>query len=91
MRAFLIYIAGLIVGFGAFLLIFLVVTREKKSDNFYTKKCRLFRVRRVSKGPLTDCRTGVPFPVPDGPGNPDSNVDFFLLLVNTKIFSFVVL
>jgi len=60
----IINIAGLAVGFAAFLLIFLVVQYEQSFDNFHPKKDRIYRVVRVGKQATSrDYRTGVPVPV----------------------------
>lgn len=60
----IINIAGLAVGFAAFLLIFLVIQYEQSFDNFHPKKDRIYRVVRVGKNPVNrEYRTGVPAPV----------------------------
>ena len=60
----IINIAGLMVGFAAFLLIFLVIQYEQSFDNFHTKGKNIYRVVRVGKTREDrDARTGVPFPV----------------------------
>ena len=60
----IINIAGLAVGFAAFLLIFLVIQYEQSFDNFHPKKDRIYRVVRVGKNATSrDYRTGVPVPV----------------------------
>jgi putative ABC transport system permease protein len=60
----IINIAGLTVGFAAFLLIFLVIQYEKSFDDFHAKKANLYRVIRVGEHPTDrDYRTGVPIPV----------------------------
>jgi len=52
------------VGFAAFLLIFLVVGFEKSFDDFHPAKNNIYRVVRIGKNPVnTEYRTGVPFPV----------------------------
>jgi putative ABC transport system permease protein len=57
-------IAGLSVGFAAFLLIFLVVNYEESFDAFHTNKDRIFRVIRVGHNAVNgDYGTGVPLPV----------------------------
>lgn len=57
-------IAGLVVGFAAFLLIFLVIRYEQSFDNFHPDKNNIFRVVRIGKNPVNrEYRTGVPFPV----------------------------
>lgn len=59
-----INISGLMVGFTAFLLIFLVVQYEKSFDDFHTQKNNIYRVVRIGKNPVKrEYRTGVPFPV----------------------------
>ena len=59
-----INIAGLTVGFAAFLLIFLVIQYEKSFDDFHPKKESIYRVGRIGKNPVNrEYRTGVPFPV----------------------------
>jgi predicted permease len=59
-----INIAGLAVGFAAFLLIFLVVQYEQSFDQFHTKKDRIYRVVRIGRNPVNrEYRTGVPVPV----------------------------
>src|SRR5215831_10024369 len=60
----IINIAGLMVGFAAFLLIFLVVQYEQSFDQFHHKKNSIYRVVRIGKNPVNrEYRTGVPFPV----------------------------
>src|SRR4051794_7794112 len=60
----IVNIAGLTVGFAAFLLIFLVIQYEQSFDDFHTNKNNLYRVVRIGKNPLNrEYRTGVPFPV----------------------------
>src|SRR3954451_17572830 len=59
-----INIAGLMVGFSAFLLIFLVIQYEQSFDDFHANKNNLYRVVRIGKNPVNrEYRTGVPFPV----------------------------
>ncbi|MES2378223.1 MAG: ABC transporter permease [Bacteroidota bacterium] len=59
-----INIAGLAVGFAAFLLIFLVVQYQQSFDGFHAKKDRIYRVTRIGRNPLNrEYRTGVPIPV----------------------------
>lgn len=59
-----INIAGLVVGFAAFLLIFLVVQYEESFDNFHINKNELYRVVRIGRqSENREYRTGVPFPV----------------------------
>jgi len=64
-----INVAGLAVGFAAFLLIFLVVRYEQSFDQFHTHKNQLYRLIRVAtriearnQGHVS-YRMGVPFPV----------------------------
>src|SRR5438045_2700679 len=60
----IINIAGLMVGFAAFLLIFLVIQYEQSFDNFHTNGNSIYRVVRIGKNPVNrEYRTGVPFPV----------------------------
>ncbi|MBS1936090.1 MAG: ABC transporter permease, partial [Bacteroidetes bacterium] len=60
----IINIAGLMVGFAAFLLIFLVVQYEQSFDDFHKNKNSIYRVVRIGKNPVgREYRTGVPFPV----------------------------
>jgi putative ABC transport system permease protein len=60
-----INVAGLAVGFAAFLLIFLVVRYEQSFDQFHVHKNQLFRVIRVARNSAHEAyRIGVPFPVP---------------------------
>jgi putative ABC transport system permease protein len=60
----IVNIAGLTVGFAAFLLIFLVIRYEKSFDDFHAKKTNIYRVIRVGQHPTDrDYRTGVPIPV----------------------------
>ena len=62
-----INIAGLIVGFAAFLMIFLVIQYEQSFDDFYVNKNNIYRVVRIGKNPVNrEYRTGVPFPVTGG-------------------------
>ena len=52
------------VGFAAFLLIFLVIQYEKSFDDFHANKNNIYRVVRIGKNPVNrEYRTGVPFPV----------------------------
>ncbi|HEY2722970.1 MAG TPA: ABC transporter permease, partial [Chitinophagaceae bacterium] len=63
----IINVAGLVVGFAAFLLIFLVIQYEKSFDDFHPKKKDIYRVVRIGKNPINrEYRTGVPFPVTSG-------------------------
>ena len=60
----IINITGLMVGFAAFLLIFLVIGFEKSFDDFHPAKNNIYRVVRIGKNPVNrEYRTGVPFPV----------------------------
>ncbi len=62
-----INIAGLVVGFAAFLLIFLVIQYEESFDDFHTNKDQIYRVVRIGrKAENREYRTGVPFPVTQG-------------------------
>ena len=63
-----INIAGLVVGFAAFLLIFLVIQYEQSFDNFHAKRKNIYRVvREFGKNSTNrEYRTGVPFPVTSG-------------------------
>jgi len=59
-----INIAGLAVGFAAFLLIFLVVQYEQSFDAFHTKKDKIYRVVRVGNNPADPAyAAGLPLPV----------------------------
>jgi ABC-type antimicrobial peptide transport system permease subunit len=61
-------VAGLVVGFAAFLLIFLVIQYEESFDDFHTNKDQIYRVVRIGRTMDKDreYRTGVPFPVTQG-------------------------
>jgi len=60
----MINIAGLTVGFTAFLLIFLVIKYEKSFDDFHSDKNNIYRVVRTGKNiNVREYRAGVPFPV----------------------------
>src|SRR5215831_10738269 len=62
-----INIAGLVVGFSAFLLIFLVIQYEESFDDFHKNKDQLYRVVRIGRSRENrEYRTGVPFPVTQG-------------------------
>ena len=62
-----INIAGLVVGFAAFLLIFLVIQYENSFDNFHANKDQVYRVVRIGRSAENrEYRTGVPFPVTQG-------------------------
>ena len=59
-----INIAGLMIGFAAFLLIFLVIKYEESFDDFHPNKNNIYRVVRNGKNiNLREYRAGVPFPV----------------------------
>jgi putative ABC transport system permease protein len=59
-----INIAGLTVGFAAFLLIFLVIQYEQSFDDFHPKKNNIYRLVRNGKNAVgKEYRVGVPFPV----------------------------
>jgi ABC-type antimicrobial peptide transport system permease subunit len=59
-----INVAGLMVGFAAFLVIFIVIGFEKSFDDFHPAKKNIYRVVRIGKNPVNrEYRTGVPFPV----------------------------
>ena len=59
-----INIAGLMVGFAAFLLIFLVIQYEKSFDDFHANKNDIYRVVRIGKNLVNkEYRAGVPYPV----------------------------
>lgn len=59
-----INIAGLMIGFAAFLLIFLVIKYEKSFDDFHPDKNNIYRVVRIGKNiNVKEYRAGVPFPV----------------------------
>lgn len=63
----IVNITGLLVGFGAFLLIFLVISYESSFDDFHPNKKNIYRIVRAGKtGDDHDYRTGVPFPVTNG-------------------------
>ncbi len=60
----IINVAGLAVGFAAFLLIFLVIQYEQSFDNFHLKKDKIYRLVRNGKNAVgKEYRAGVPFPV----------------------------
>ena len=60
-------IAGLSVGFAAFLLIFLVIKYEESFDSFHANKDRLFRVVRIDRSPVNrQYGVGLPLPVTAG-------------------------
>ncbi|HVU56592.1 MAG TPA: ABC transporter permease [Puia sp.] len=61
---FVLNIAGLIVGFTAFLLIFLVIRYEQSFDNFHPNKDNIYRAVRIGRSSINrEYRTGVPIPV----------------------------
>src|SRR5580704_9586161 len=60
-------IAGLTVGFAAFILIFLVIRYEESFDVFHANKDRIYRTVRIGRNALPgELRTGVPVPVTAG-------------------------
>lgn len=60
----IINIAGLAVGFAAFMLIFLVVRYEQSFDQFHVHKNQLYRLIRAPRSAAHESyRMGVPFPV----------------------------
>ena len=62
-----INVAGLAVGFAAFLLIFLVVRYQQSFDQFHVHKKQLFRLIRIARNAAHEgYRMGVPFPVAPG-------------------------
>jgi len=62
-----IQIAGLMVGFAAFILIFLVIRYEESFDTFHANKDRIYRTVRIGRNALPgELRTGVPVPVTAG-------------------------
>jgi ABC-type antimicrobial peptide transport system permease subunit len=62
-----INIAGLVVGFAAFLIIFLVIQYENSFDDFHTNKEQIYRIVRIGRNPENrEYRPGVPFPVTQG-------------------------
>jgi ABC-type antimicrobial peptide transport system permease subunit len=62
-----INIAGLMVGFAAFLLIFLVIQYEHSFDNFHKKGNNIYRVVRIGKNSRNgEHSSGVPFPLANG-------------------------
>jgi ABC-type antimicrobial peptide transport system permease subunit len=64
-RHFLVNITGLMVGFGAFLLIAIVVQYVREYDNFHTKRDRIYRIVRADlQG--NGFGTGAPFPYAEG-------------------------
>jgi len=63
----IINIAGLTVGFAAFLLIFLVIQYEQSFEDFHPKKNNIYRLVRNGKNAVpNEYRVGVPFPVTQG-------------------------
>ncbi len=59
-----INIAGLTVGFAAFLLIFFVIQYEQSFDDFHPRKDNIYRLVRNGKNAVgKEYRCGVPFPV----------------------------
>lgn len=68
----IVNIAGLMVGFAAFLLIFLVIRYEQSFDNYHAKGNSIYRVNRIGKNSTNgEFRAGVPFPV-----TPTLRIDF---------------
>ncbi len=62
-----INIAGLVVGFATFLLIFFVIQYEQSFDTFHPNKDHIYRVVRIGKSSVNpEYRAGVPFPVTPG-------------------------
>lgn len=62
-----IQIAGLMVGFATFILIFLVIRYEESFDTFHANKDRIYRTVRIGRNALPgELRTGVPVPVTAG-------------------------
>jgi len=62
-----INIAGLTVGFAAFLLIFLIVEYEQSFDDFHANGKQVYRLVRIGRSVENrEYRTGVPFPVTEG-------------------------
>ena len=60
----IVNMAGLAVGFAAFIIISMVIYYQKSFDNFHPKKNAIYRVVRIGKNPVNrEYRTGVPFPV----------------------------
>ena len=60
----IVNIAGLMVGFAAFLLIFLIIQYEKSFDVYHVKGSSIYRVNRIGKNSTNgEFRAGVPFPV----------------------------
>src|ERR1043166_8393105 len=60
----IVNIAGLMVGFAAFLLIFLVIQYEQSFDVYHVKGKSIYRVNRIGKNSTHgEFRAGVPFPV----------------------------
>jgi predicted permease len=55
------------VGFAAFILIFLVIRYEESFDQFHPNKDRIYRTVRIGRNALPgELRTGVPIPVTEG-------------------------
>ncbi len=62
-----INIAGLVVGFAAFIIIALVIQYEESFDDFHTSKNEIHRVVRIGRDAVNrEYRTGVPLPVTKG-------------------------
>jgi putative ABC transport system permease protein len=63
----IVNIAGLTVGFAAFILIFLVIRYEESFDIFHANKDKIYRTVRIGRNALPgELRTGVPVPVTAG-------------------------
>jgi hypothetical protein len=62
-----IHVSGLMVGFAAFILIFLVIRYEESFDMWHPHKDSIYRTVRVGRNALPgELRTGVPIPVTEG-------------------------
>jgi putative ABC transport system permease protein len=62
-----INIVGLMVGFAAFLLIFIVIQYQESFDDFHANRDQIYRVVRIGRDATNrEYRTGVPFPVTQG-------------------------
>jgi putative ABC transport system permease protein len=62
-----IQIAGLMVGFAAFILLFLVIRYQESFDTFHANKDKIYRTVRIGRNALPgELRTGVPVPVAAG-------------------------
>ena len=61
---FFVNMTGLVVGFSAFLLIFVVLAYVQSYDGFHTRKDRIFRLTRESKSTAAkEYGAGIPFPM----------------------------